>query len=107
MVKCTGKRSNRSAIGTRARVPTGDRVRIDEAMSETSYYSQSDLKLHFGLGLTKRVGLVGLRWPTGRIESFSDVEANCLIHIHEEEGVVKTEEFFSAKRRSINSGRKS
>ena len=106
MVKCIGERSNRSAIGARVRVTTGDRVQIDEVMSGTSYYSQSDLRLHFGLGSAKRVDLVEVRWPTGKIESFSDVEANCLIHIREEEGVVKTEKFFSAKRRSVNPDRK-
>ena len=98
MVKCVGVRSNRSAIGARVSVTTGEQVQIDEVTSGTSYYSQSDLRLHFGLGSATRVELVEVRWPTGEAESFRDVEANRLIHIREGEGIVKTEEFRAAKR---------
>ena len=98
MVKCVGVRSNRSAIGARVSVTTGEQVQIDEVASGTSYYSQSDLRLHFGLGSAARVDLVEVRWPTGEAESFRDVEANRLIHIREGEGIVKTEEFRAAKR---------
>ena len=98
MVKCSGVRSNRSAIGARVSVTTGEQMQIDEVTSGTSYYSQSDLRLHFGLGSAARVDLVEVRWPTGETESFRDVEANRLIHIREGEGIVKTEEFRAAKR---------
>src|SRR5207244_9191185 len=50
LVKCIGTRSNRSAIGTRVRVTAGGRTQTDEVMSGSSYYSQNDLRLHFGLG---------------------------------------------------------
>ena len=102
MVKCIGTRSNRSAIGTRVSVTTGTGMQFDEVMSGTSYYSQSDLRLHFGLGPAVRAERVEVRWPTGAIESFSDVEADRLIHVHEGEGIVKTEEFPAAKRRAAD-----
>ena len=50
LIKCVGTRSNRSAIGTSVRVTAGGRTQIDEVMSGSSYYSQNDLRLHFGLG---------------------------------------------------------
>src|SRR5206468_4785172 len=65
MVKCTGTRSNRSAIGTRVRVVAGGRSQIDEVMSGSGYYSQNDLRLHFGLGASKSVDLVEVTWPSG------------------------------------------
>ena len=105
LVKCIGVRSNRSAIGARVSVTAGEQVQIDEVMSGTSYYSQSDLRLHFGLGSATRVDLVEVRWPTGETESFPNVEADRLIHIREGEGIVKTEEFSAAKRRSVDSDR--
>ena len=50
LIKCVGTRSNRSGIGTRVKVTLGGRTQIDEVMSGSSYYSQSDFRLHFGLG---------------------------------------------------------
>ena len=50
IVKCIGTRSNRSAIGARVKVTVAGRDQIDEVMSGSSYYSQNDLRLHFGLG---------------------------------------------------------
>ena len=50
LIKCVGTRSNRSAIGTRVKITSGGRAQIDEVMSGSSYYSQNDFRLHFGLG---------------------------------------------------------
>ena len=50
LVKCVGTKSNRSAIGTRVQRSGGRKTQIDEVMSGSSYYSQSDFRLHFGLG---------------------------------------------------------
>ena len=56
LVKCVGTRSNRSAIGTRVKVTAGGRTQMDEVMSGSSYYSQSDFRLHFGLGAATQGG---------------------------------------------------
>ena len=56
MIKCVGTRSNRSGIGTRVRVTIGDHSQIDEVMSGSSYYSQNDFRLHFGLGQRRQGG---------------------------------------------------
>ena len=93
MVKCVGTKSNRSAIGARVSVTTGQRVQIDEVMSGSSYYSQSDLRLHFGLGSADQADKVEVRWPSGETESFDAVKANRLIHVKEGQGTVREEEF--------------
>ena len=93
MVKCIGTKSNRSAIGARASVTTGQHVQIDEVMSGSSYYSQNDLRLHFGLGGADKADSVEVRWPSGEAESFGAVKANRLVHVKEGEGIVREEEF--------------
>lgn len=92
-VKCIGTRSNRSAIGTRVRVVADGRAQIDEVMSGSSYISQNDLRLHFGLGRAAKVDLFEVRWPSGLQESIRDIAANQLIFIREGEGIVKSERF--------------
>jgi len=96
-VKCLGTRSNRSAIGTRVKIVTGAHAQIDEVMSGSSYISQNDFRLHFGLGSSSRVDTIEVRWPLGQIETFSRVEANQLITIQEGRGIVKREELRSGK----------
>jgi len=97
MVKCVGTRSNRSAIGTRVRVTSGDRSQIDEVMSGGSYYSQNDLRLHFGLGKVTNVDSVEIAWPSGLKESFKNVPAKQLIVIQESKGIVDRKRFLEAR----------
>jgi hypothetical protein len=92
-IKCIGTRSNRSAIGTRVRVVAGDLTQVDEVMSGSGYYSQNDLRLHFGLGDAKRVELVEVAWPSGIKESFRDLPPDELIVVKESAGIVRREKF--------------
>jgi enediyne biosynthesis protein E4 len=82
-VKCIGTRSNRSAIGARVRVVAGGRLQIDEVMSGSGYYSQNDLRLHFGLGAVQQVDLVEVAWPSGARDVLRDVVADRSIVIRE------------------------
>jgi enediyne biosynthesis protein E4 len=97
IIKCIGTRSNRSAIGTRVRVIEGGHSQVAEVMSGSSYYSQNDLRLHFGVGEAMRAGLVEVLWPSGQKQSFQDVPANHLIVIQEGTGIVRREQFRSAR----------
>jgi hypothetical protein len=90
MIKCVGTRSNRSGIGTRVKVTSGDRTQIDEVMSGSSYYSQNDLRLHFGLGKASRVESIEIVWPSGLKESFKDLPANRLVVVQETKGIWET-----------------
>ena len=80
--------SNRSAIGARVTVTAGGRKQIDEVMSGSSYYSQNDLRLHFGLGGAATADLVEIRWPSGGQEKIENVPANQFITIREGAGIV-------------------
>jgi len=93
LVKCVGTRSNRSAIGARVRVIVDGRAQIDEVMSGSSYYSQNDLRLHYGLGSATKADLVEIDWPSGRKERLADVGANQWIVVQEGKGIVRAERF--------------
>ncbi len=93
MIKCVGTRSNRSAIGTRVKVTSGRHIQIDEVMSGSSYYSQNDFRLHFGLGRATKADSVELTWPSGLKESFQNLPANRLFIMQETKGILDTRKF--------------
>ena len=103
-VKCIGTKSNRSAIGVRVRVVTGRHSQINEVMSGSSYISQNDLRLHFGLGQAKQADLVEVRWPLGLVESFKSIEANQLLVLQEGHGILRREKFGNRKVESSKKG---
>jgi hypothetical protein len=57
---------------------------IDEVRSGGSYLSQSDLRLHFGLGEATRVDRLTVRWPSGLVDTINNIPADR--HIVVEEG---------------------
>jgi hypothetical protein len=93
MIKCVGTRSNRSAIGTRVHVVSGTHSQIDEVMSGSSYYSQNDFRLHFGLGQATKAETVEILWPSGEKESFQDLAANHLYIMQESKGIASSRKF--------------
>jgi len=68
--KAVGTRSNRSGIGARITVRMGTRTLVDEVRSGSSYLSNSDMRVHFGLGKATKVDSVQVRWPSGLVEQF-------------------------------------
>jgi len=92
-VKLVGTRSNRSAIGARVLVTAGGQRQIREVLSGSSYLSQSDLRQHFGLGPTRKVDQVEVRWPSGQVEKVGGVEADQFVTIEEGRGLVKAERY--------------
>jgi len=91
-VKLAGVQSNRSAIGARVTVRYGDRVQAQEVLSQSSYLSVSDSRLHFGLGAEKKAR-VSIRWPLGHTEQLDDVDADQLIRVQEGAGIVHAGRF--------------
>jgi enediyne biosynthesis protein E4 len=83
LLKLAGTKSNRSAIGARVQCVTGDHKQIDEVRSGGSFYSQNDMRLHFGLGKAARIDRLEIRWPSGRVDSFTDLAANQILKITE------------------------
>jgi hypothetical protein len=68
-VRLEGTRSNRAAIGATVTVEAGGRTQAQPVLSQSSFLSASDLRLHFGLGDATAATLT-VRWPTGRTERF-------------------------------------
>ena len=93
MIKCVGTRSNRSAIGARVKVTSGTHSQIDEVLSGSGYYSQSDLRLHFGLGRAPKADKVEIAWPSGAKESFVNLSVNQFYIVQETKGIVDRRKF--------------
>ena len=91
-VRLEGTKSNRSAIGARVLVRYGGKVQAQEVMSQASYLSSNDPRLHFGLGAATTAD-IEVRWPLGLTENFRAVAANQLITIREGQGIVKGRPF--------------
>jgi hypothetical protein len=88
-LKLVGTHCNRTAIGARVRVVTGKHVQIDEVHSGSSVMSQSDLRLHFGLGRAETVDLIEVKWPTTqKVERFTCIAANQILTVREGSGIV-------------------
>src|SRR6202453_5273901 len=71
-----GTKSNRDGIGAKIAVHAGGRNYVDEARSGSSYISQNDLRVHFGLGVATHIDYVEVRWPSGLVERFESVPAD-------------------------------
>lgn len=87
-IKLVGVKSNRSAIGSRVVVKFGTQKQRQEVMSQTSYYSHNDIRLHFGLGKEKQVESIEIHWASGDVETLKNVAANQIITIKEGNGIV-------------------
>lgn len=81
-VKTVGVKSNRTGIGARVYCRTGEHRQMDEVRSGGSYLSQSDLRVHFGLG-TAVVADIEVRWPSGAVDKLIGVKANQVITVVE------------------------
>jgi hypothetical protein len=85
--KLIGTKSNRDAIGAMVRVFAGDQAGSRMVKSGSSYLSQSELALTFGLGRRETVDRVVLNWPSGRVEEFKNLKAGRLYQCTEGKGI--------------------
>ena len=101
-VRTIGVKSNRSGIGARLRCvvqmpgESKPHQQIDEVRSGGGYFAQSDLRVHFGIGKATKVDLLEVRWPSGTVDTFKDLQPNQLIYVKEGEGIVRKESFAPA-----------
>ncbi|HET9482060.1 MAG TPA: ASPIC/UnbV domain-containing protein, partial [Candidatus Polarisedimenticolia bacterium] len=87
-IKLRGVRSNRDGVGARVRVMTRDaggaeRWQADEVRAGSSYLSQNDLRLHFGLGKAEAAEIVEVRWPSGIVQRLGKTLAVRIVTIEE------------------------
>ncbi len=95
-IRTVGTKSNRTGIGAKISVttstPDGGKpfVQIDEVRSGGSYFSQNDLRVHFGLDHWAKADSVEIRWPSGTTDRLTYLAANHLYVIQEGGKIVKT-----------------
>ena len=87
MFQLVGTKSNKAAIGARVTVTAGDLAQFNEVRGGSSYCSQNDLRLHFGLGAHASVNTIEIAWPGGEKETLHDLHADFIYKIVEGRGV--------------------
>jgi enediyne biosynthesis protein E4 len=97
-----GTKSNRLAIGARLKLVAAGITQTEEIHSGGSYLSQNDLRVHFGLNQATKIDSLEIRWPSGKVETLKDLEADRFYSALEGQGVVAPEKIrpttASAKR---------
>ena len=63
---------------------------IDEVRSGGSYYSQNDMRLHFGLDRAEKADLVEILWPSGTRDVLRNLPANQLYVVEEGGKTIRT-----------------
>lgn len=88
-IKTIGVTSNRDGIGAKVIVKREDGSPLwNIVKTGSSYCSQSELPLTFGLGRAERVSRIEVIWPTGRRETIPETRANQFITIQEGKGII-------------------
>ena len=95
---------NHLALNTKVRVTAGDLIQVDEVRSGGSYLSQSDLRLHFGLGPHAVADKVEILWPGGKTETLEHLAAGHIYFVLQNHGVVRQEQIRPSKFDQSQSG---
>lgn len=93
LIRTAGTKSNRDGIGARLKLTVGGKVLLREVKAGSSYLSQSDLRVHFGMGQAARADRLEIRWPSGATEALQDIDANQILTITEGRGVTNRTPF--------------
>ena len=96
-LKLVGTKSNRDAIGARVTVSADGHHQLQEVRSGGGYISQSDFRLHFGLGKAAKAETVEVKWPSGQRQVFHDVEADKFYLIEEGKDQLGAQRFASRR----------
>ena len=82
-VQLEGTRSNRAGLGATVIVTAEGRSQARAALSQSSYYSHDDLRLHFGLGRAERADRIEVRWPSGLVDVLREVRGRRVVKVRE------------------------
>jgi enediyne biosynthesis protein E4 len=88
-VRLNGTKSNRSGLGATVRVENGEAKQWKVVHSGSSYCSQSELALTFGLGHAHTASSISVEWPSGTRQQFNGIAGNQFLTIDESRGIVK------------------
>jgi enediyne biosynthesis protein E4 len=79
--------SSRDAIGARITLKAGSRLFVNEVRSGSSYDSNNDMRVHFGLGAVVKLDSIEVRWPSGLTEKFSNLAVDKIHTLKEGDGI--------------------
>jgi len=96
-VKLVGTKSNRDGIGAVVRVTSGKDRQSQTLHSGSSYLSQSELVLTFGLGAAATAESIEVQWPSGQVDKLSNVAAGQTITVRESNGIVANRSYGKLK----------
>jgi hypothetical protein len=82
-IKLTGTRSNRNGLGALVRVSAGGETQTQMLRSGSSYLSQSERILTFGLGARAQADSIEIRWPSGRVDRLANVPSGQVLRVQE------------------------
>jgi hypothetical protein len=85
-LQAVGTKSNRDGIGARVTLKVGARLLVDEVRSGSSYDSNSDMRIHFGIGAATKVDWIQVRWPSGLTERFENMSVDTIHTVKEGSG---------------------
>ena len=91
-IDVVGTKSNKSGIGTRIKLVTGNLKQYQEVQSGGSYLAFSDLRVHFGVGDVKKIDLIEIHWPSGHVDQYKNLAVNYKFIATENTGLIKREE---------------
>ena len=89
-LRLVGRKSNRDAAGARITAEVGDRTQTTEVRCGGSYLSHNDSRVHFGLGQETHVKRLEIRWPSGLVENFRDIQGDQFLQVTEGQGMTPT-----------------
>jgi len=89
LLKLEGIKSNRDAIGARVTLRVGSHQQTQEVRSGGGYISQSDFRLHFGLGTASKADAIEIRWPSGVVQRLENITGNRIVKVREGVGIVE------------------
>src|SRR5207237_840022 len=84
--RTVGTKSNRDGIGAKITMRAGARTFVDEVRSGSSYDSNSDTRVHFGLGTAAKIDSVQVRWPSGLVDNFDNLAVDSIHTLREASG---------------------
>jgi len=83
VVRLEGTRSNRDGIGARMELTAGDLTLTREVRSSYGYLCSNDLRVIFGLGQRARIDRLEVRWPSGVVRTFEDLDVDQTLVVQE------------------------
>jgi hypothetical protein len=83
-----GKNGPASAIGAKVTLTAGGKKQVMVNQWATSYLSNNDPRVHFGLGQQKKIDLLEISWSDGKKEAYNKIEPDRYITILEGEGII-------------------